>query len=378
MSGSIAAVVAVAPGRSELRTLERPALDHGAGWMRVEATGVCGSDWPYYQRLPGLLGPLILGHEMVGVVTDLGREARARWPVKEGDRVVLEEYLPCRQCAYCLSGDFRLCEATEIGPQGLRYGSTALATGPGLWGGYAQHLYLHPSTVFHRLPAHVPARLATLALPLGNGIEWVIRQGGTRPGDTVVIQGPGQQGLACVVAAREAGASCIVMIGLGTRQDRRRLEVARLLGAHHVLEADTGDVVAGVAALTHGAMADLVVDCASGGGASVQAALRLARKRGRVLLAAPKGQRLPDFDTDLMIARYLTVRGMRGHGYDSVERAIDLIASGRHPLEAMTTHVLGLAEVDLALRTIGGHGMTDAIHMSVDPWRAGAASEASA
>jgi threonine dehydrogenase-like Zn-dependent dehydrogenase len=369
VTAAVAAAVAVAPGRCEVRELARPALAQDAGFMQVEATGVCGSDWPYYQRLPGLLGPLILGHEMVGTITHLGRDAAGRWPVKEGDRVALEEYLPCRQCAYCLSGDFRLCDATEIGPRGLRYGSTALATAPGLWGGYAQHLYLHPNTVFHRLPAHVPARQATLALPLGNGIEWVIRQGETRPGDTVVILGPGQQGLACVVAAKEAGAGCIVMIGLGTAQDRRRLAVARRFGAHHTLEADDGDVVEAVAALTGGAMADLVIDCASGGAASVNAALRLARKRGRVLLAAPKGARLPEFDSDLMIARYLTVRGMRGHGYDAVERAIALIASGRHPLDAMTTHLLGLGDVDLALRTIGGRGMDDAIHMSVDPWQ---------
>jgi threonine dehydrogenase-like Zn-dependent dehydrogenase len=369
MTATIAAAVAVAPGQCELRELPRPVSTPAAGLLKVEATGVCGSDWPYYQRLPGLLGPLILGHEMVGVVAELGSEAAARWPVKEGDRVALEEYLPCRQCAYCLSGDFRLCDATEVGPRGLRYGSTGLATAPGLWGGYSQYLHLHPNAVFHRLPDAVPARQATLALPLGNGIEWVIRQGETRPGDTVVIQGPGQQGLACVVAASEAGAGCIVMVGLGTPQDRRRLEAARRLGAHHTLAADTDDVVAAVASITGGDMADLVIDCASGGAASIDTALRLARKRGRVLLAAPKGQRLPQFDADLVIARYLTVRGMRGHGYDAVERAIALIAGGRHALDAMTTHLLALNEVDLALRTIGGRGMDDAIHMSVDPWR---------
>ena len=369
MSATIAASVAVAAGHTELRELPRPALPDSGGLMKVDATGVCGSDWPYYQRLPGLLGPLILGHEMVGVVSEIGRAAAERWPVKEGDRVALEEYLPCRQCEYCLSGDFRFCEATEIGPQGRRYGSTGLATAPGLWGGYAQYLFLHANTVFHRLPSDVPARQATLALPIGNGIEWVIRQGGTRPGDTVVIQGPGQQGLACVIAAREAGAGCIVVTGLSTPQDLRRLEVARTLGAHHTVQVDEVDVVEAVGAATGGGLADLVIDCASGGAASVTSALQLARKRGRVLLAAPKGRRLPEFDSDLMIARYLTVRGMRGHSYESVERAIHLIASRRHPLAALTTHLLGLRDVDLALRTIGGAGMADAIHMSVDPWQ---------
>ena len=148
------------------------------------------------------------------------------------------------------------------------------------------------------------------------------------------------------------------------------MEVARALGAHHAIEVDHGDVVDAVHGITGGEMADLVIDCASGGAGSVASALRLARKRGRVLLAAPKGQRLPEFDSDIMIARYLTVRGMRGHSYQAVELAIELIASGRHRLEAMTTHLLGLADVDLALRTIGGAGLPDAIHMSVDPWQA--------
>jgi threonine dehydrogenase-like Zn-dependent dehydrogenase len=370
MSGeTVAAAVATAPGRTELREIARGDIPAAGGLLRVEATGVCGSDWPYYRRLPGLLGPLILGHEMVGTVAAIGPVAAQRWGVREGDRVALEEYLPCGHCDYCLSGDFRLCEVTEVKPGGLRYGSTALGLAPGLWGGYAQYLYLQPNTVFHRLPAHVPARLGTLALPLGNGIEWVQRQGGAGPGQAVVIQGPGQQGLACVIAAKAAGVDCIVVTGLGTPQDRQRLEVARRLGAHHTIEVDHEDVVAAVARVTGGALADLVIDCASGGGESVDIALRLARKRGRVLLAAPKGQRLPQFDADLMIARYLTVRGMRGHGFQAVERAIATIAAGEHPLEAMTTHLLGLADVDLALRTIGGDGLPDAIHMSVDPWQ---------
>jgi hypothetical protein len=140
--------------------------------------------------------------------------------------VALEEYLPCLACAWCLSGDFRLCEATEIKPGGLRYGSTGLDVAPGLWGAYARYQYLHPSTVFHRMPAHVPARLATLALPLGNGIEWVHRQGGAGPGQCVLVQGPGPQGLACVVAAKEAGASCVIVTGRGTPQDLARWEKA--------------------------------------------------------------------------------------------------------------------------------------------------------
>src|SRR5437879_5068412 len=113
-----AAAIATAPKHTELREVELPALASTDGLLRVEATGVCGSDWPYYITLPQSRGPLILGHEMVGVVEAAGSAAAARWGVREGDRVALEEYLPCGHCDYCLSGDLRLCAETEIRPGG--------------------------------------------------------------------------------------------------------------------------------------------------------------------------------------------------------------------------------------------------------------------
>jgi threonine dehydrogenase-like Zn-dependent dehydrogenase len=363
------AAVAVAPLRTELQSLALPRFGDDAGLLEVEATGVCGSDWPYYKHYPQERGPLILGHETVGHVSALGSVAAKRWGVKEGDRVALEEYLPCGHCEYCLSGDLRLCEATELRAGTLRYGSTGLSEAPGLWGGYSEYLYLHPNTVFHKLPAHIPPRHATLALPLGNGIEWVVRQGKVAPGQTVVIQGPGQQGLACVIAAKEAGASTIIVTGLGRPADRLRLAVAKKLGADHTIDVESEDLLQGVADITSGRMADVVVDCAAGGPATVTAAIRLARKRGTILLAAQKQTRLPEFDSDALISRFLTVKGMRGHSFEAVETAIRIIARGRYPLHEMCTHLFGLDQVDLALRSIGGTGLDDAIHMCIDPWQ---------
>lgn len=363
------AAIAVAPGVTELRDLPALEPDEVSGVLRVVCTGVCGSDWGYYQNLPQSRGPLILGHETVGHVEKIGAVAARQWNVREGDLVALEEYLPCGHCEYCRSGEFRLCNATDWRLGGIRYGATALSVQPGQWGGFAQQQHLHLNTVFHHVPKGVAPRHAALALPLSNGIEWTYLQGGAGPGQTVVIQGPGQQGLACVVAAREAGAEQIIITGLGGETDRQRLALARHLGAHHTVDIEQSDLLETVADLTNGRMADLVIDCASGGPGSVVSAIELARKRGRVILGGQKRQKVPSFDSDRIIANFLTVKGMRGHSFESVELALQLIAGNRHNVTAMSTHTFGLQDTDLALRSLVGKGVEGPIHMTIDPDR---------
>jgi threonine dehydrogenase-like Zn-dependent dehydrogenase len=368
---TIAAAVSFDVRRTEVREFPVPEVPPDAGLLKVELTGVCGSDWPYYLNYPRSKGPLILGHETVGFVERLGSQAAARFGIKEGDRVALEEYLPCGHCRYCRSSEYRLCDETDTlnRPGTIRYGSTPITVAPALWGGYSRYQYLHPNSVFHRVPPHVPAELAALALPLGNGVEWSCLQGGLRMGECVVIQGPGQQGLSCTVAAKESGAGLIIVSGRGTPTDHKRLALAKRLGADHVVDVDKEDLVERVTALTGGSMADLVLDCSSGGPPAVQSAIRLARKGGRVILGGRTSQKISDFDSDLLVKRFLTIKGVRGHSFQAVELAIGLLAGGKYPLDGLCTHSFGLAEVDEALRTVGGEGRAEAIHCAVDPWR---------
>ncbi|MDB5572503.1 MAG: alcohol dehydrogenase [Hyphomicrobiales bacterium] len=367
---AIPAAVSYEVRATQVRELPFPDIPEDAGLLKVELCGICGSDWPHYNNYPRSKGPLILGHETVGFVERMGRYAGARFGVKEGDRVALEEYLPCGHCRFCRTGDFRLCDATDTLNRSdtIRFGSTPVSVGPGLWGGYAQYKYLHPNSVFHHMPAHVPARLATLALPLGNGVEWSCLQGGLKIGEAVVIQGPGQQGLACAVAAREAGAAIVIVTGRSTPSDRKRLELALQLGATHVIDIDNEDLFETVAEITGGEMADLVMDCSSGGPAAAVSAVRLARKRGRIILGGRSPDKKAEFDTDILVRKFLTVKGVRGHSWEAVELAIQIIASGKHPLERMCTHVFPLARTHDALMTVGGLGEPDAIHCSIDPW----------
>ena len=364
INASTRAAVMTGPRQTELRALPIPEVPPDAGLLRIEGKGICGSDWGMY--LDGSLGDRILGHEMVGTVDKIGDIARTRWGVKEGDRIALEEYLPCGHCEYCRSGEFRSCLETDTRLPGfIRYGSTPVARAPGLWGGYSEFAYMHPRSVIHRVPDGVPTHIATMALPIGNGFQWAFLDGGAAPGKTVVVMGPGQQGLGCVIASAVAGADQIIVTGL--RKDEARLDVARRLGATHTIVADEEDVGQAVAHITGGRRADIVIDATGAGPAIVNPTLQLLRKRGTLVVPTRKGAPVPAFDLDFVVNRQIVLRGTRGHSFEAVELALGIMKSGRFPLELMSSHIVGLAGVDHALRMVGGDTQERCIHVTVDP-----------
>lgn len=357
------AAVVTAPSTSQVRDLRLPDIADDAGLLRVEATGVCGTDVRDYPRPD--LAPRVMGHEIVGTVERIGAGARLRWPVSEGDRVLLEEYLPCGQCPTCRSGDYRLCPATDIvhNADAVRYGATPVERSPGLWGGYAQYLYLHPRTVFHRVDPLVDPMHLTLAIPLSNGYEWAYRVGGIGPGECCVVLGPGQQGLACVVAAKQAGAWPVVVTGLG--RDARRLDIARTLGADVAVDVEHDDLTEVVRRATDGAMAAVVVDTAAGDAVTTSAAFRALRQGGTLVLAARQKQPI-EFEINQVRDKALSVRGVRGHSYRAVEWALSLLASGWTGTEALGGTVFALKELHEALAAAGSG---EVVHACVDPWR---------
>ncbi|HEY1297436.1 MAG TPA: alcohol dehydrogenase catalytic domain-containing protein [Chloroflexota bacterium] len=363
----VLAAVQVAPETTELREFPLPDVASDAALLKVEAAGVCGSDVGGYRRMGA--SPRILGHENVGRIARAGEAFGRRWGVKEGDRVAIEEYLPCGHCDLCLRGEFRHCAATDVhsNAQALRYGNTPITTSPALWGGYSQYLYMPPATVLHRMPDHVSGDQAAMALPIGNGIQWGVVEAQAGPGRSLVVMGPGQQGLAAVMAAKAAGADLVILTGLA--RDARRLEVGRQLGADETIQADTEDVRERVREITAGKGVDAVVDTTSAMASDmVPLAIDLVkRKEGRIVVQSLGGT-IKDFPIETLARKYITVKAARGHSYASVELAIERIASGRYPLGLLATHCFGLDGVDMAIRSVGGTGAAGAIHVTVTPW----------
>ncbi len=371
MADKFAAAVMVGERQTEVREFEMPEIGPNEGVLRIEACGVCGSDWPGYLRARPGTEPHILGHETVGFMARVGAEASKRWGVKEGDRVAVEEFIPCGHCRACRSGHYQVCEATDPmsaranGEVALRYGSTPLSVPPHVWGGYSQFMYLHPNSIIYKVPAHVSAEEAPLFIPISNGIRWVNQDGEAGVGSTVVILGPGQHGLGCVIGAKEAGAYRIIVSGLS--RDADRLELAKELGATHTIVADKEDLFDRVKEITDGEMADVTIDITSGSATAINDALRVAGKRGRVIVAGGVRGSVPDFSTSEIHRKELTIRGVRGHDFRSVLPAIELIASGRYPLAKLCTHRYGLEDVDFALRTAAGETEEKPIHISIVP-----------
>ena len=370
MSDTTLAAVKTGPSATELRELKLPDMPPDAALMKVEVAGVCGTDVSQY-KLPLRGAPLIMGHENVGYLSQVGSEFAKRKGMKEGDLVFLEHYLPCGNCEWDHMGEYRHCEATEwfYDPKAIRYGYTSMENPPGLWGGFSHYLYLPINAVLHRVPPGLTPELAGIATPMSNGIQWTLMDGGVGYASTVLIQGPGQQGLCCAMAARQAGAALIIVTGMS--KDGRRLEVAKALGADHVIDIEKEDPLARVMELTGGRGVDVVVDCTVGAGPkAVLLGIEATKRRGGTMVVQGEGNQVfPDFPIGRLTRKGMTLKSARGHSYRAVELALYHLGAKRFPLELMTTHRFGLKDVDYAIKSVGGQGAEGAIHVSVMPWQ---------
>lgn len=364
------AAVRTAAGTTELREFPLPEIGPDDALLKVEVAGICGTDVKIYANPPEMIhGPVIMGHENVGVIARAGAGFVERHGLNEGDRVFVEHYVGCYNCEWCRIGEYRHCEATDwrTNPDARRYGYTSADKPGNLWGGFSQYMYLPWNSVTHKVPEGVTAELAGLVTPLSNGIEWALLAAGVGYGASVLIQGPGQQGLSQVVACKQAGATQIIVSG--TTRDQPRLALAQRLGADAVIDVSLEDPRERVAELTGGKGVDFVLDCTSRAGtAPVLLGIDVLKRREGTLLIQGELAGFPDFPVKLVTEKAITIKSARGHSYRACELALEQLASGRFPLEELSTHRFSLTEVDTAIRVLAGETDEDAIHISLLPW----------
>ncbi|MBU1276216.1 MAG: alcohol dehydrogenase catalytic domain-containing protein [Proteobacteria bacterium] len=350
MKGKSRAMVLTAPNRFAMQTFELPEIGDEDGILKMELVGVCGSDVGISQGKE-TFGPrpfpLIMGHEIVGRIAEMGEAAKKRHGVKEGDRVVIEYAFGCGVCEACSEGRYTTCE------KHWNYGSMiSCKDSPHLYGGYSEYLYIHPNAKVHYVGDDVSPELGVLICAvIGNGIRWLRQMGGVSIGDAVAILGPGQQGLAGVAVAKESGANPIFAIGLS--KDRERLEMAKRFGADEVIMADEQDSLAIIQEATGGRMADVVMDV-TGHYSGAELALPLTGRKGTLVLPGNYKHQKASLDLDIVMTREIRVQGVFSHDSPAVRAAIKMAKSGRYPFEDLITTRLPLSQAEQAVKMVAG------------------------
>lgn len=359
----VKAATLLAPGRIEVRDYPMPdRLEPGAVLLRMIASGICGTDKHTYRgenvQYAGTAMerstpfPIIQGHENVGVVDAVGDgDVRAYDGslLQVGDRVVPAPNVACGHCRSCQRGfPYYLCRNLR------NYGnSMSSVEAPHLFGGWAEHLYLHPGTAVFRVPESLPSDVAVLTeiFAVTHSLERaaaVRRPGGFLPGDTVAVVGVGSLGMAHLVKAALMGAGRVVAVD---RSAKRLALARRLVNAETVLAG--GDEVAEVRELTDGEGADLVVN-ATGFPGSFASALGMVRDAGTIVEVGAFVDMGPEaFNPAVVCGRSLTVMGTGGEDLAAYPGTLALMARHAHevPFAEMVSHAFPVAEAATALLT---------------------------
>ena len=302
----------------DARIEERPdpaAPGPGDVTLRVVRAGLCGTDASEYAAGPvmtplkaphpvtGVQGPVVLGHEFIGVVEDAGSAVEY---VAVGDRVAAGAGVWCGRCDWCRRGQTNLCAS---------YWTFGLSAD----GGLTERVTV-PAAMLRPVALHVSDDNAALAQPLAVGLHAVDRSR-IRPDDVVVVHGAGAIGSFIIVGAAAAGAGAVVAVDV----DPGRLDVARQLGATHTVDARDGDPLEAVRELTGSTLADVTVE-ASGLADGLSRVQRLTRRGGTVLLVGLPRKEVSFNAVDLTL-REIDVMTTVAHVCDrNLPAALDLLA----------------------------------------------------
>jgi len=360
-AGDVRAMVLTGVGTLVEQSFPRPPTALDDGLLRVELAGICHTDVGILSGSYAAPCPLVMGHEIVGRIEEVGERAARRWGVRPGDRVAVEPIAGCGSCRYCAAGDNRFCD------DAIGYGtSTPASQPPHLYGAYSPLMYLAPGSLVHRLPEGMSAASGMLCtVAISNGVQWTLARGGVRQGDRVVVQGVGPIGLSCVAAARAAGARTVVATGLS--RDALGLSLATTFGADVTVAADEDDVLAVVRHATQGELADVVVDT-TGSPQAVRLSLDLVRKTGTVVSAGVTGKdTLTPLPLDVLLLKEIRLQGVFSFDSDAVRRAISLATSGAFPFEQLVTHRFPLVEAERAIALVADTSTGDHLKVALFP-----------
>lgn len=325
MSNKMTAVVnyGAEPHSVALQSIPLPTIGDDDVLLKVEAVGVCGSDlhqWHGTHSWP-VNYPCVLGHEFAGTIERTGTRATL---FKEGDRVVSETAAVINMNS----------------PQSRRglynLDPSRLGFGYGVHGAMTQYVRV-PERCLHKVPDTLSLEMAALTEPCSVAFNAVCEQARIRPGDTVLVIGPGPIGLLCCAMAKMNGAGHVVVAGLSA--DSYRLQVARQMGADHTL---TTNVLEYVKEHGDGHGVDIVID-AAGVSSTLKLAIEAVRPAGHITKVGWGPQPL-QFSLDPMVQKAVTIQGSFSHNWPIWERVLVLLSTGQLDISPIMNRVASIEE----------------------------------
>jgi L-iditol 2-dehydrogenase len=347
------AAVFVEPYHFEMTELPPVPVEAGGIRVKVVSGGICGSDLHFWRGeiepiMAGKQGPVILGHEMAGVVDtlapDISTDSMGR-TLKEGDRVVFAYFFPCRRCYNCLRGELNHC------PVRFRF-RASIEEFPYCNGGFSEYYYLFPGHFVFKVPDELPDGAVAAVNCAAAQVVYGLHQAGLRMGDNVVVQGAGGLGINATAAAKEMGAARVIAIdGMPNR-----LALASESGADHTININEYTTpesrIERVKELTEGRGADIVMEVV-GYPQVVPEGIQMARKGGTFVEI---GNIWPNSNVTLDVSKILwgQVRIIPVTHYDPyiLPVTLDFLVrtKDKYPLTKVVSHSFPLEQIGEAFK----------------------------
>ncbi len=328
-----------------LEELPVPTIGPGELLLRIQASGICGTDVMEWYRIRG--APLVLGHEIAGEVVSTGKGVKQYQP---GDRVFVSHHVPCNSCHYCLSGHHSVCDTlrtTHFDP-----------------GGFAEYIRVPKINVENGtflLPEELSFEEGSFIEPLACVVR-AQRFAGLRTKQSVLVIGSGIAGMLHVQLAKVRGAGPVIATDL----NEFRLKAAKNLGADLSIPA-TDDVLARVREVNEGRLADLVIVC-TGAQPAIKQALQSVERGGTLLFFASTPESV---DVPIPIYEYwrneITITTSYAGSPQDLTESIELLRNRQVRVREMISHRLTLAEAGVGFQLVAQ--AEDSIKVIIEPHR---------
>lgn len=307
--------VMTAPGEIEFRNVEQPLPGDNEVVMQTQRIGVCGSDIHVYHGLhPYTTYPVVLGHEVSGIVASVGKNVTGLQP---GDKMTFMPQITCGECYPCKHGMYHICENLKV--MGFQSG------------GAAQEYFVVPVENALKLPDSISLDEAAMIEPIAVTVHAIARGGGVA-GKRVVVLGAGTIGNLTAQVAKASGAKAVMI----TDVSPYKLERAQRCGIEFIVDVGQENLGDAILRGFGDEKADLILECV-GVESTITDAVQYARKGSTIVIVGVFGKK-PQVDLGLVQDRELSLVGTLMYQKSDYERAIEIVAAGKLTLDEMITH----------------------------------------